>query len=221
MLAVKGYTTLTYIGFRAEAILVEAITRAKASTEIARIRPLHLVRAENQDRSSQHEPVIYNRWPSFRHTNVCSLIDFFFDQVRMYEIIPYAKYGSLEECRMNPQFVHREDTLREFMKQILQACVYLRNLRLSHGDLKLANILLFEDGVKLTDFGCTVWHSNKREAKYMLGTQLTPEILAMSKFYNTELADVSMVRLCGKCVGNLDLKFDPRHFVEQRPPSPD
>ena len=142
------------------------------------------------------------------------LTELIFDKLRMYDILPYAKYGSLEECLMNPGFVLREDTLCDYLKQILRACGYLKSLRLSHGDLKVGNFLSFEDGMRLTDFGCTVWHSNKREAKYLSGTHLAPEIMAKSKYCNTKLADVyalsvSMVRLCGKCIGELDLDFDP------------
>ena len=214
LLGVRGYVFLNYIGFGAIAILVEGERKRKAS-DIIRVTDRKLLRRENQYRSEHHDPIVYNHWPSFKHDNICCLLDYFFDRTRYYEILPHARLGSLEGFCTDPNRVLPEDLLRLFVTQITDGCLYLRNLNLSHGDLTLENMLVFDDGVRITEFGCMVWHSEQRETRYLLGKQLAPEILGMNfQYYNTEIADVfslgtSILKLCGKCVNHQELQFNP------------
>jgi serine/threonine protein kinase len=71
-----------------------------------------------------------------------------------------------------------------FMKQLLLALSYLHNLGITHRDIKLENILLLMDKVKLCDFGCAR-RKKQFDSTELLGTidYLSPEVAA-SKPYN-------------------------------------
>lgn len=86
------------------------------------------------------------------------------------------------ETRLKREKVFSDEDTIIYMKQLLDALIYLRNKKIIHRDLKLANLFV-KDGtnIKLGDFGLACKHENpNRKRKSICGTPnyIAPEILS-------------------------------------------
>jgi len=63
----------------------------------------------------------------------------------------------------------------------LRGLEYLHKFRISHRDLKPQNIILFNEGLKITDFGISLYHSVRKRRKTFSGTDYyaPPEVINM------------------------------------------
>ncbi|MFH4981644.1 hypothetical protein AB6A40_008353 [Gnathostoma spinigerum] len=85
-----------------------------------------------------------------------------------------------------------ESLVKLWMKQIISAVIYMHSLAIAHRDLKLENILLFDDSVvKISDFGfCRMVESNQMSITFCGSRSYSaPEIL-LGKAYPPFKADV-------------------------------
>lgn len=90
-------------------------------------------------------------------------------------------FSILFECG-SPTYVIRDNNkIKQYFYQILCAVDYLHQQGFIHGDLKSANIIIFNDGVKLIDFGLSVLHDTdvKRNHSHLLYTWFNrpPELI--------------------------------------------
>jgi serine/threonine-protein kinase len=71
------------------------------------------------------------------------------------EYFPSVTLGQLLD-KGEEGFVARYDKLLGVFEQVLEGCVHLHRVGMSHGDIKPQNILVAAERVKLTDFGSSV-----------------------------------------------------------------
>mmetsp|Transcript_47757 Transcript_47757/g.97617 ORF Transcript_47757/g.97617 Transcript_47757/m.97617 type:complete len:482 (+) Transcript_47757:235-1680(+) len=130
------------------------------------------------------------------HQNVISYYDFFLSQEKgagsrnkmsVVLVMSYAPDGDLfsklerahKEQRQIP-----EDTIRKWLYQLCQALDYVASKRIIHRDVKLANVLLSGDCLKLADFGIAKVMHGKFAQTIVGGTPcyMAPELLYKEKY---------------------------------------
>lgn len=86
------------------------------------------------------------------------------------------------ETRLKNEVRFTDEMAVHYIRQLLDALIYLRNKRIIHRDLKLANLFVKEGlDIKLGDFGLACKHENpNRKRKSVCGTPnyIAPEILS-------------------------------------------
>mmetsp|Transcript_19059 Transcript_19059/g.19061 ORF Transcript_19059/g.19061 Transcript_19059/m.19061 type:complete len:194 (+) Transcript_19059:9-590(+) len=83
-----------------------------------------------------------------------------------------------------------EDRTRVYVQQIISGVEYIHNMRLTHRDIKLENLLLDEFGsIKLADFGLSNFMSDGDFLKTCCGSPnyAAPEVLAGQKYCGPEV----------------------------------
>ncbi|KAF1886170.1 hypothetical protein Lal_00045400, partial [Lupinus albus] len=84
----------------------------------------------------------------------------------------YMPFGTLTQSTLRHHHGGRinEPVIAHYTRQVLQGLEYLHSKRLVHCDIKGSNILVNEDGAKISDFGC---------AKYVNNNELPPGAAAV------------------------------------------
>lgn len=94
-----------------------------------------------------------NLWKPFNHVNLCRLIDVIIDEEKgtVAFIMEYANNGDLLNI-LSEKSLHIGEVLNYF-RQLCEGVKYLHENGIVHGDIKMENILLNNEKVKLSDFG--------------------------------------------------------------------
>lgn len=119
-----------------------------------------------------------------RHPNIIQYIESFSQDYNMYIVMEYCAGGSCSDLLK----LHKklsEDIVGYIIKQVLLGLRYLHLEHKVHRDIKLANILLTENGdVKLGDFGVsTEITMTKMKKKTFVGTPfwMAPEVITRAR----------------------------------------
>lgn len=115
---------------------------------------------------------------TIKHRNIMNLIDFLETPSCFYLILEYLKDGDLESILRKTKLKRVDETTAVFyLKQILNGFQELRNYKIFHRDIKLANLFLDENRLVIGDFGFA--KSGVDQTTTILGTPLTmaPELL--------------------------------------------
>jgi serine/threonine protein kinase/tetratricopeptide (TPR) repeat protein len=91
---------------------------------------------------------------SLRHPHIISVLDYGFDEIHQ----PFFTMDYLAQAQTILQAAKNQtvETKIRLILQVLQALTYLHRRQVLHNDLKPANILVTEEGVKLLDFGLSI-----------------------------------------------------------------
>lgn len=85
-----------------------------------------------------------------RHPNVLNIIDVVVTTVQTDVVLPLASKGTFRDIPPEVSF----ETRKSYACQFLKGVDYFLSRQIVHGDIKPANVLVFEDGtVKVSDFG--------------------------------------------------------------------
>uniref|UniRef100_A0A7S0EUZ3 non-specific serine/threonine protein kinase n=1 Tax=Hanusia phi TaxID=3032 RepID=A0A7S0EUZ3_9CRYP len=132
------------------------------------------------------------------HTHVIRYYDFFLHQERgdtaggrpkMYVVLvmQYAPDGDLfsrlEKAHKEQRHIP-EDVIRKWLHQLCKALDYIAGKRIIHRDVKLANVLIDGDNLKLADFGIAKVMHGKFAQTIVGGTPcyMAPELLYKEKY---------------------------------------
>jgi len=120
-----------------------------------------------------------------RHPNILRLFAYFYDRKRVYLVLEFAQGGELYKV-LKKEGSFTEPRASKYIRQVVDALKYLHEKNIIHRDLKLENLLLHEDKIKIADFGWSVHSKNRRETFCGTLDYLAPEMLDR-KPYDTKI----------------------------------
>ncbi|XP_074350741.1 serine/threonine-protein kinase SRK2A-like isoform X1 [Apium graveolens] len=130
---------------------------------------------------------------SLMHPNITRFIQLVLTPTHLVIVMEYAAGGELLERTSNAGRFS-ENEARHFFQQLISGVSYCHSMQVSHGDLKLTNILL--DGsptgrLMICDFGFSTSYVLHSRPKSVAGTlrYIAPEVLSGTE-YDGKLADV-------------------------------
>ncbi|XP_071848698.1 serine/threonine-protein kinase Chk2-like [Apostichopus japonicus] len=135
---------------------------------------------KNMDKAVMEEVRILK---ALNHPCIIKIEDVYETEERLFIVLELVEGGELFD-RVSSRGKFSEDTAKVMFYQILVACKYLHDNKISHRDLKPENILLVNDKtetlVKVTDFGLSKFVGEVSFMKTQCGTPtyLAPEIVA-------------------------------------------
>lgn len=117
---------------------------------------------ENHKNEKDDRVLVYDRkriekeiqvWKPLDHENLCRLLKVFIDEKeeKVSFVMEYAKDGDLLTILSEKSLP--KETVKNFFRQLCLAVGYLHENGVIHGDIKLENILIHGEKVKLSDFG--------------------------------------------------------------------
>lgn len=121
-----------------------------------------------------------------KHKNIIPLYGVFHDDDKVYMMMEYASKGDVyKELKMAAGKRFEEQKASNYIKQILDAVIYLHSQDIIHRDLKPENLLDCDGTIKLADFGWSVLAPEKTgRRKTFCGTldYMPPEMIHGEKY---------------------------------------
>ena len=105
----------------------------------------------------------------------------------LFLFIEYCNKGTLEDFVLEHPQGLCEEMIRRFIAQMVIALKFLKARNIIHRDIKPKNILIHEDGIKISDFGVAKIinnHNSDQETTTFSGTIqfMSPQILKQEKY---------------------------------------
>lgn len=120
-----------------------------------------------------------------KHKNVVPLYGIFHDEDRVYMLMEYADRGDVyKELKQSPDKRLTEAKAAQYIKQVLEATIFLHSHDIIHRDLKPDNLLNCDGVIKLADFGWSVLVEKSSKRKTFCGTldYMPPEMVSGDKY---------------------------------------
>lgn len=110
------------------------------------------------------------------HPNLVRMLDYFEDRLFSYLVMEYCEQDLLTFVNDNDNLP--EDRVKDIFIQLCLGIKYLHSNNIVHCDIKLDNILIYQNKIKLGDFGFASFFEAKKK-KYIRGSlhYLAPEAL--------------------------------------------
>ena len=137
----------------------------------------NLVSTEEQIKNLSNELKIMTQ---LNHPNVLKLISYFEDKENIYIILPLVSNGQLYNIIHKNKKQTREEIIKKYLYQSIEAIEYLHKNNIIHRDIKPENILIDDnDNAILSDFGIATFikEGEKRETYCGTDEYLAPEII--------------------------------------------
>lgn len=110
------------------------------------------------------------------HENILKLYGFFDDPEHIYIILEYMEEGTLfSHLKINKTL--KEDDVKEKLRDIASAVIYLHEQGIAHRDIKPENIVMSNGVGKLCDFGWAAICTDRRKTYCGTFDYVAPEIL--------------------------------------------
>lgn len=124
---------------------------------------------------------------SLDNPNIIQLYHYFEDETHFYLILEKGEIDFYDyfSKKLNRTPIN-ESKVIEYVKQIIDAVLYLHSNKIIHSDIKLDNLILINNKVKLTDFGLSF--IGRETIKSIVGTKhyMAPEMLLKSQNHDTK-----------------------------------
>ncbi|EGR34166.1 protein kinase domain protein [Ichthyophthirius multifiliis] len=122
------------------------------------------------------------------HPNLIKLYGFFADEEAIY-LIQELGHGKelFADLKSQPNKRFKEPITANFIRQIIQALIYMHQKKFIHRDIKLENIMLTNGVLKLCDFGYTTAFQEDQMRKTFCGTldYASPEMVEGKEYDNS------------------------------------
>ena len=135
------------------------------------------VNSEEQIKNLSNELKIMTQ---LNHPNLLKLISYFEDNENIYIILPLLSNGQLYDIIHKNKKETKEEIIKKYLYQTIEAIEYLHNNNIIHRDIKPENILIDDnDNAILSDFGIATFikEGEKRETYCGTDEYLAPEII--------------------------------------------
>ncbi|CAF3612090.1 unnamed protein product [Rotaria sp. Silwood1] len=144
------YSKGKFLGKGGFARCYELIDTNTGQTFAGKVVPKSMLVKPHQKEKMQQEVTIHQ---SLNHKHIVQFFSYFEDENNVYIILELCRRRSLMELHRRRKTVTEPET-RYFVKQIVEACIYLHEKRIIHRDLKLGNLFLNDQmEIKIGDFG--------------------------------------------------------------------
>lgn len=110
----------------------------------------------------------------------------FFDRYGNCQILQPMSSSDAAEIVRKKKIILSEKKLKKWSWQILKGIEHLHSKGILHGDIKARNVLIFEDDVRITDFGISIIFL--KETKKIPGFLYTPTHRPPENFKNQEIS---------------------------------
>ncbi|CAF2103825.1 unnamed protein product [Rotaria magnacalcarata] len=171
------YSKGKFLGKGGFARCYELIDVTTGQTFAGKVVPKSMLIKPHQKEKMQQEVTIHQ---SLNHKHIVQFFSYFEDENNVYIILELCRRRSLMELHRRRKTVTEPET-RYFVKQIVEACIYLHDKRIIHRDLKLGNLFLNDQmEIKIGDFGLATRIENETDRKRTLcGTPnyIAPEVI--------------------------------------------
>ena len=98
-----------------------------------------------------------------KHPNIASFQRYFEDSKNVYILQEFCKNGTLKDL-INKRKRLTELEIKIYMKQLINALIYLHKSKIVHGNIKLSNLLISEKmEIKLTGFKFSIKIKNQKQ----------------------------------------------------------
>lgn len=114
------------------------------------------------------------------HPNVMHCKEFYESDHHYYILMEYCNKGTLEFLRSSKRGQISEKECMGYMRQIMEGFRVLRAYKVIHRDIKLENLLIHDDVLKISDFGVAKFGKDHAKTK-LVGTVLSmaPELMTV------------------------------------------
>lgn len=117
------------------------------------------------------------------HKNIVKYIENFETEDSFHIVIEFIQGPTLFQFLKNQPFTRLgKNEVKNIFYQVIEGVEYLHKLGVAHGDLKLDNVLVCEQGVKIVDFGFSCSFDEVRTVFCGTGNYLSPEITLFQSY---------------------------------------
>ncbi len=126
-----------------------------------------------------HFNEVYNHALLGKHDNIVEFKKVYKSKNNVYVVMEYVDGLELFEKFKQEKILFSEEKTRYYFKKILNGLDYMHSLGICHKDLKLENIIVDNDKVKICDFGFSSSKHYRYEAETKIGSMAycAPEVL--------------------------------------------
>ncbi|CAF3899339.1 unnamed protein product [Rotaria sp. Silwood2] len=186
------YSKGKFLGKGGFARCYELIDTNTGQTFAGKVVPKSMLVKPHQKEKMQQEVTIHQ---SLNHKHIVQFFSYFEDENNVYIILELCRRRSLMELHRRRKTVTEPET-RYFVKQIVEACIYLHEKRIIHRDLKLGNLFLNDQmEIKIGDFGLATRVESESDRKsyevdvWSLGCIFYTLLLGKPPFETSSLKD--------------------------------
>ena len=172
------YHLLKKLGEGATAIVFLAQhDKTEELVAMKRIRIDLIAKHKATQRNLKTELYIMNK---INHPNVMHCKEFYESDNHYYILMEFCNEGTLEYLKNINRPKISEEKCLNYMRQVMEGFRGLREFKVIHRDIKLENLLLHNDILKISDFGVSKFGKDHANTK-MIGTVLSmaPELMTM------------------------------------------
>ncbi|TMW61576.1 hypothetical protein Poli38472_012767 [Pythium oligandrum] len=124
------------------------------------------------------------------HPNILQFHDEFVKSGSWFVVMEYCNGGDLfERLQNNAKGRFDEQMALKYFRQIAEGVSFLHRNEVAHRDLSLENVLLNDDGCKISDFGLSTDANRRCVERVGKSYYMAPEVVAADE-YNPKAADV-------------------------------
>ncbi|EOB14162.1 Serine/threonine-protein kinase ark1 [Nosema bombycis CQ1] len=156
-----------------------AVEKNKGYVVALKIIKRNTIESKETAKQLRREIEIHSR---LKHKNILRMYGYFYDSERLYIILEYANKGELFTILNENGQGFSEELTSCYIRQMIEALMYLQENEILHRDIKPENLLIGSDGLlKIADFGWAVKNVDKKRHTLCGTLEYLPPEMVRSK----------------------------------------